>query len=200
MTNTTQTPRKPTATCARATARKDAHGMHKAARPLTEIAGAHPRHAKTPRARIALNGGHSPPEAAQGVEARRHEKGATRPRTPSPAHEGDGRHQKRRPEGKRDSTGHMGTMWSSPLCRNEASQVVGWQCKKSLPCCRRSSQPRLDLRLQARGGSAGVRPFRRARSARAIGRPRSHVDALVSLRSAALCKFSGGRPPGGLHN
>ena len=119
-------------------------------------------------------------------------KGATRPRTPSPAHEGDGRHQKRRPEGKRDSTGHMGTMWSSPLCRNEASQVVGWQCKKSLPCCRRSSQPRLDLRLQARGGSAGVRPFRRARSARAIGRPRSHEDALVSLRSATLCKFVGG--------
>jgi hypothetical protein len=119
-------------------------------------------------------------------------KGATRPRTPSPAHEGDGRHQKRRPEGKRDSAGHMGTMWSSPLCRNEASQVVGWQFKKSLPCCRRSSQPRLDLRLQARGGSAGVRPFRRARSARAIGRPRSHEDALVSLRSATLCKFVGG--------
>ena len=119
-------------------------------------------------------------------------KGDTRPRAPSPAHEGDGRHQKRRPEGKRDSAGHMGTMWSSPLCRNEASQVVGWQFKKSLPCCRRSSQPRLDLRLQARGGSAGVRPFRRARSARAIGRPRSHEDALVSLRSATLCKFVGG--------
>ena len=48
--------------------------MHKAARPLTELAGAHPRHTKTPRDRIALNGGHSPPEAAQGVEARRHEK------------------------------------------------------------------------------------------------------------------------------
>ena len=43
--------------------------------------------------------------------------------------------------------------------------------KKSLPCCRRSSQPRLDLQLQARGGSAGARPFRRARSARARPTP-----------------------------
>ena len=37
-------------------------------------------------------------------------KGATSPRIPSPAHEGDGRHQNRRPEGKRDSAGHMGTL------------------------------------------------------------------------------------------
>jgi hypothetical protein len=32
-------------------------------------------------------------------------------------------------------------MWCSPLGRNEASQLAGWQLKKSLPCCRRSSQP-----------------------------------------------------------
>ena len=118
-------------------------------------------------------------------------KGATRPRTPSPAHEGDGRHQKRRPDAKRDSARHMGRLWCSPVHCEEASQVVRWQLKKSLPCCRRSSQPRLDLQLQARGGSAGARPFRRARSARAARRPRSHVDAFVLLRFAELCKCLG---------
>ena len=39
---------KPPVTFARAIARKHAHGMHKAARRLTELAGAHPGHAKTP--------------------------------------------------------------------------------------------------------------------------------------------------------
>ena len=48
--------------------------MHKAARPLTELAGAHPRHAKTPRDRIALNGEPLLPKLLQGVEARRMKK------------------------------------------------------------------------------------------------------------------------------
>ena len=126
-------------------------------------------------------------------------KGATRPRTPSPAHEGDRRHKKRRPDAKRDSAGHMGTLWCSPLHRIEASQLVSWRLKKSLPCFRRSSQPPLGLQLQARGGRAGARPFRRARSARAARRPRRRLDAVVLLRSATFCKFVEGRPPGGLH-
>ena len=118
-------------------------------------------------------------------------KGATRPRTPSPAHEGDRRHKKRRPDAKRDSAGHMGTLWCSPLHRIEASHLVSCRLKKSLPCFRRSSQPPLGLQLQARGSSAAARPFRRARSARAARRPRRHVDALVSLRFAELCKCLG---------
>ena len=119
-------------------------------------------------------------------------KGDTRPRTSSPAHESDGRHQKRRPDAKRVSAGHMGRLWCSPVHCEEASQVVRWQLEKSLPCCRRSSQPRLDLQLQARRGSAAARRFRHARSARAARRPRRHVARLVSFRSAALCKFVGG--------
>ena len=126
-------------------------------------------------------------------------KGATSPRTPSPAHEGDRRHKKRRPDAKRDSAGHMGTLWCSPLHRIEASHLVSCRLKKSLPCFRRSSQPPLGLQLQARGGRAGARPFRRARSARAARRPRRHLDAVVLLRSATFCKFVEGRPPGGLH-
>ena len=119
-------------------------------------------------------------------------KGAMSPRTPSPAHEGDGRHQKRRPEGKRDSAGHMGTMWCSPVHCEEASQVVGWQLRNLLSCSRQPSQPRHGLLLQARRGSSATRPFRRARSARAARRPRRHLDAFVLLRSATLCKFFGG--------
>jgi hypothetical protein len=117
--------------------------------------------------------------------------GATRPRTPFPAHESDGRHQKCRPDAKRDSAGHMGTLWCSPVHCDEASQLVRWRLKKSLPCCRRSSQPSLGLQLQARGGLAAARPFRHARSARAARRPRSHVDAFVLLRFAELCKCLG---------
>jgi hypothetical protein len=124
---------------------------------------------------------------------------ATSPRTPYPAHEGDRRHPKRRPDAKRDSAGHMGTLWCSPLHRIEASQLVSWRLKKSLPCFRRSSQPPLGLQLQARGSSAAARPFRRARSARAARRPRRHLDAVVLLRCATFCKFVEGRPPGGLH-
>jgi hypothetical protein len=48
--------------------------MHKAARPLTELAGAHPRHAELPRARIALIGQPLLPKQLQGVEARRMKK------------------------------------------------------------------------------------------------------------------------------
>ena len=118
-------------------------------------------------------------------------KGATRPRTSSPAHESDGRHVKGRPDAKRVSAGHMGRLWCSPVHCEEASQVVRWQLEKSLPCCRRSSQPRLDLQLQARRGSAAARRFRHARSARAARRPRSHVDAFVLLRFAELCKCLG---------
>ena len=44
----TQTLGKPPLTFARAIARKHAHGMQKAARRLTELASAHPGHAKTP--------------------------------------------------------------------------------------------------------------------------------------------------------
>ena len=44
----TQTLGKPLVTFARATARKDAHSMHKAARPLTDLACAHPGHAELP--------------------------------------------------------------------------------------------------------------------------------------------------------
>ena len=118
-------------------------------------------------------------------------KGAMRPRTSSPAHESDGRHVKGRPDAKRVSAGHMGRLWCSPVHCEEASQVVRWQLEKSLPCCRRSSQPRLDLQLQARRGSAAARRFRHARSARAARRPRRHVARLVSQRSAALCKCFG---------
>ena len=157
--------------------------------PLQSSPAPIPGMQRPPRARIALNGDPPPSEAAQVVERRAvRRKGATSPRTPSPAHEGDRRHQKRRPDAKRDSAGHMGTMWCSPLCRNEASQVVGWQCKKSLPCCRRSSQPRLDLRLQARGGSAGARTFQRAPGQL---EPSDAHDAFVLLRSAALRKCLG---------
>ena len=42
--------------------------------PLQSSPAPIPGMQRPPRARIALNGGHSPPEAAQGVEARRHEK------------------------------------------------------------------------------------------------------------------------------
>ena len=119
-------------------------------------------------------------------------KGATSPRTPSPAHEGDRRHQKRRPDAKRDSARHMGRLWCSPVHCEEASQVVGWQLRNLLSCSRQPSQPRHGLLLQARRGSAATRPFRRARSARAARRPRRHLDAFVLLRSATLCKFFGG--------
>ena len=166
--------------------------MHKAARPLTELAGAHPRHAELPpRSHRAHRP--APPSRSCSRASRRavRTKGDTRPRTSSPAHESDGRHQKRRPDAKRVSAGHMGRLWCSPVHCEEASQVVRWQLEKSLPCCRRSSQPRLDLQLQARRGSAAARRFRHARSARAARRPRRHVDALVSLRSAALCKCLG---------
>ena len=86
-------------------------------------------------------------------------KGATRPRTPSPAHEGDGRHVKGRSEGMRGSAGHMDTMCRSPVHRMEASQVVRWELRKLLSCSRQPSQPRLGLLLQARGGCAGARLF-----------------------------------------
>ena len=95
-------------------------------------------------------------------------KAATRPRRTVPAHESDGRHVKRRPEGMRGTTGHMGTMWCSPLHCIAASQLVSWRLKKSLPCFHRSSQPSLSLQLQARGGSAGARTFQRARSSRVV--------------------------------
>ena len=49
--------------------------MHKAARRLTELAGAHPGHAKTPaHGRIALYGEHLLPMQLQGVEAHRQKK------------------------------------------------------------------------------------------------------------------------------
>ena len=155
-----------------------------------------PRHAETPP---LPHRAHRPAPPPPGTRASRHtvrRKVATSPRTPYPAHEGDRRHPKRRPDAKRDSAGHMGTLWCSPLHRIEASQLVSWRLKKSLPCFRRSSQPPLGLQLQARGSSAAARPFRRARSARAA---RRHLDAVVLLRSATFCKFVEGRPPGGLH-
>jgi hypothetical protein len=149
---------------------------------------------RPPRARIALNREPLLPKQLQDVEARRmkkrwHVRGLGHHLLP--AHEGDGRHQKRRPDAKRDSDGQVGRLWCSPVHCEEASQVVSWQLEKSLPCYHRSSQPPLRLQLQARGSSADARHFRRARSARASRRSRRHVARLVSQRSAALCKCLG---------
>ena len=65
-TKANKTPRKPTVTFARACARQDTHGMHKPARPLTELAGAHPRHAELPPRSHRAHRPAPPPEAAPG--------------------------------------------------------------------------------------------------------------------------------------
>ena len=62
----TQTLGKPPLTFARAIARKHAHGMHKAARRLTELASAHPGHAKTPARTYRAVRSAPPPDAAPG--------------------------------------------------------------------------------------------------------------------------------------
>ena len=62
----TQTLGKPPVTFARAIARKHAHGMHKAARRLTELASAHPGHAKTPARPYRAVRSAPPPDAAPG--------------------------------------------------------------------------------------------------------------------------------------
>ena len=65
-TKANKTPQKPSVTFARATARQDAHGMHKSARPLTELAGANPRHAELPPLPHRAHRPAPSPEAAPG--------------------------------------------------------------------------------------------------------------------------------------
>ena len=161
--------------------------------PLQSSPAPIPGMQRPPRARIALNGGHSPPEAAQGVEARRHEKrcheasdiiSCTRERWQ--ACERSARRQAR----QRRAHGHAVVLTSAPHRGQPPRQLQVEEELAVLPPVV-SATPR-PPQLQARGSSAGTRHFRRARSARAIGRPRRHLDAFVLLRSAELCKFVGG--------
>ena len=148
---------------------------------------------RPPRDRIALNGEPLLPKQLQGVEARRVKTRCHEASEDSSCTRGRPQASETSPiDALKDSAGHMSAMWCSPVHRKEASQVVRWQLSKLLSCSRQPSQPRHGLLLQARRGSAAARPFRRARSARAARRPRSHVDAFVLLRSAELCKFVGG--------
>ena len=147
---------------------------------------------RPPRDRIALNGEPLLPKQLQGVEARRvktrcHEasedSSCTRGR-PQASETSPRRLERQRRAHERDVV---------LTCAPQGGQpgLVRWQLSKLLSCSRQPSQPRHGLLLQGRRGSAAARPFRRARSARAARRPRSHVDAFVLLRFAELCKCLG---------